>query len=215
MNTIRYLALLRGINVGGNNILKMEELRKLFEEAGFSNVTTYIQSGNIVFNDTENDKMKLSVKAGEILYGKLGNEIKMALLTLPEMKRIIDGKPDGFGEEKDKYKYDAIFLIGSLTVEDAMKEIKTRAGVDDVYVGDQVIYIRRLTSELTKSYFSKIVETAIYRHITIRNWNTTKKLYELMMLSDNPRHMKAVVCTKLRNAGSVRNNQSGKTDFER
>jgi uncharacterized protein (DUF1697 family) len=185
VNRIKYLALLRGINVGGNNIIKMEDLRKLFEEADFSDVTTYIQSGNVIFNDTENDKMKLSVKTGEILRRKLGNEIKTALLTLPEMKRVIDGRPEGFGDEKDRYKYDIIFIIAPLKAGDAIKEIRTRTGVDEVYEGDSVIYIRRLTNELTKSYFSKTAETAIYRSITIRNWNTTKKLYELMTLSGN------------------------------
>jgi uncharacterized protein (DUF1697 family) len=180
----KYLALLRGINVGGKNILKMEDLKKRFEEAGFSDVTTYIQSGNVIFNDLENDRMKLSVKIGVIMHESLGNEIKVALLTLAQMKKIIDGKPDGFGDEKDKYKYDVIFLIDPLKAGDAMKEIKTRAGVDDMYEGDKVIYIRRLTSELTKSYFSKINETSIYRDVTIRNWNTTRKLYEIMMLSN-------------------------------
>ena len=180
-NKIKYLALLRGINVGGKNILKMEELKKRFEEAGFSDVTTYIQSGNVIFSDTENDKMKVSVKTGELLYKKLGNEIKVALLTIPEIKKIIDGKPEDFGEEKEKYKYDVIFLIDPLKAGDAMKEIKTRAGVDDLYEGDKVIYIRRLISELTKSHFSKISETLIYRDTTIRNWNTTKKLYEIMI----------------------------------
>ena len=60
MDKIKYVALLRGINVGGNNIIKMDELKKIFEEIGFSNVKTYIQTGNVIFDDTEKDKSKLT-----------------------------------------------------------------------------------------------------------------------------------------------------------
>ena len=52
MDKIKYVALLRGINVGGNNIIKMDELKQIFEEIGFSGVKTYIQTGNVIFDDT-------------------------------------------------------------------------------------------------------------------------------------------------------------------
>ena len=58
----RYIALLRGINVGGNNIIRMADLKQSFEELGFSEVTTYIQSGNVLFNSSEGDKQLLTGK---------------------------------------------------------------------------------------------------------------------------------------------------------
>jgi uncharacterized protein (DUF1697 family) len=185
MKKNKYLVLSRGINVGGNNIIKMDELKKLFEEAGFTNVLTYIQSGNIIFDDFEKDKIKLAEKIENVLYKKMENKITIALLTFSEIKKVINKKPEGFGEEKDKYKYDVIFLIEPLKTKEAVKEIKTREGVDEMYEGEKVIYIRRLIEELSKSHFPKIAETVIYKNITVRNWNTTKELYELLNKNNN------------------------------
>jgi uncharacterized protein (DUF1697 family) len=179
MNKIKYLALLRGINVGGNNIIKMDELKMLFEGLKFSDVKTYIQSGNIIFSDYENDKNKLIKNIERILFKKLSNKINVVLLTFSEIEKIVNKKPKGFGEDNEN-KYDVIYLIEPLNVKDAMKEIKMREGVDKIYEGKKVVYISRSIKNLIKSYFSKILETPIYKNITIRNWNTTKKLHELM-----------------------------------
>ena len=109
MTTI-YIALLRGINVGGKNIIKMETLKQLFIDMEFSDVKTYIQSGNVVFSTKEVDREKL---------------------------------------------------------------------VRTIEKGKNAIYTSRLTSEMGRSYFSKIMQTPVYKSITIRNWNTTKKLLEM------------------------------------
>jgi len=179
MAKIKYLVLLRGINVGGKNIIKMDELKMLFETLNFSDVQTYIQSGNVIFNDDEPDKSKLKIKIEEALFRKLNNKIAVSLLTFPEIKKIIDEKPENFGENNEN-KYDVIYLIEPLTSNAAIKEIKTREGVDKIYEGGKVLYISRCMKNWTKSYFSKIMTTSIYPDITIRNWNTTKKLYQLM-----------------------------------
>jgi uncharacterized protein (DUF1697 family) len=171
-----YLALLRGINVGGKNIIKMDYLKRLFEELNFSDVKTYIQSGNILFKDFESDRIKVSEKIKKAL----DNQIDVMILTYSDMKKIVTEKPDKFGEENEKYRYDIMFLLEPLTAKEAVKEIKTRDGVDEIYEGNKIIYFQRLIEEITKSYISKIVGTPIYQKITIRNWNTTKKLYELM-----------------------------------
>ena len=169
-----------GINVGGNNIIKMDALKTLFEEAGFTGVETYIQSGNVMFTAPETGTTNITETVERILYKKLGNKITSALLTFPALERIIGKKPKGFGEETDTYKYDVIFLIAPLGVKEAAGALQTRAGVDEKYEGENVLYIRRLISSLSKSYFSKIALSPIYPRITIRNWNTTKKLFELM-----------------------------------
>jgi uncharacterized protein (DUF1697 family) len=180
MGTTKYLALLRGINVGGNNIIKMTELKNLFENMGFTEVSTYIQSGNVIFAAPEKNKTAITEKIEKTLSEKLGNPVSLALLTRADMGEIISRKPEGFGEHKDSYKYDVIFLIGSLTPKKAAGEISVREGVDVLHEGKKVVYISRLIRELTKSYLSKIVGTPVYRNITIRNWNTTEKLYLLL-----------------------------------
>jgi uncharacterized protein (DUF1697 family) len=180
MDKIKYITLLRGINVGGNNIIKMDELKKAFEEMGFSDVITYIQSGNIIFIDLEKDKLKLIEKIEKRLFDKIKSKINIVVLTFSEIKEIIDKKPENFGEDNENYKYDVIFLIEPLKVKDAIKEFNPREGVDKIFMGKKVLYISRLKKELTKSRFSKITESIIYSQLTIRNWNTTEKLYKLI-----------------------------------
>ena len=179
MDKIKYLALLRGINVGGKNIIKMDELKKLFEEMKFINIKTYIQSGNVIFQDYENNKIKIQKKIEKVLYKKLNISINIAIFTFSEIEEIVNKKPKKFGEDIEN-KYEVIYLIEPLNINEAIKEIKTREGVDKMFKGKNVIYISRLIKNLNKSYFSKIIDTPIYQNITIRNWNTTKKLYELM-----------------------------------
>jgi uncharacterized protein (DUF1697 family) len=183
MHIIRYVAMLRGINVGGNNIIRMDELKKLFGETGFADVTAYIQSGNVIFSSCEADKAHVAMKIEESLCVKLNCKTNLALLTAAEMNEIIDGKPEGFGENMSEYRHDVIYPISPLTAGDVIKEIKTRDGVDKVYEGRHAVYISRLASELGKSHFRSIVETPIYRNITVRNWNTTVKLCKLANLS--------------------------------
>jgi uncharacterized protein (DUF1697 family) len=176
---MKYVALLRGINVGGNNIIKMDELRKMFEEMGFSNVKTYIQTGNIIFEDVEKNKSKLIKKIEGKLLKETKNNITLVLLTFSEIKEIIQKKPKNYGDN-EKYKCDVIFLIEPLTVKEAIVEFNPREGVDEIHKGKNVLYHSFLKEKGTKSRFSKIVESKIYPKISIRNWNTTKKLYELM-----------------------------------
>jgi uncharacterized protein (DUF1697 family) len=180
MDKIKYAALLRGINVGGNNIIKMDALRKIFEEMGFSDVKTYIQTGNVVFEDTEKDKSKLREKIEEKVFKEIKGKINSAILTFSEMAEIILKKPEDFGEKDEEYKYDVIFLIEPLQAKDAVKEFNPRDGVDKIYAGKNVLYHSILKKERTKSHITKIIESKIYSQISIRNWNTTKKLYELM-----------------------------------
>lgn len=180
MDKTSYVALLRGLNVGGNNVIKMSELKALFGELHFTEVVTCIQSGNVIFNDFEEDKTSISQKIEDALSGRLGHKITIALLTASEMKDVVEKRPEGFGDDGKKYNYDVLFLIAPLKPADAVKELRVRTGVDEIWPGEKVLYISRLTSEITKSYFSKITETSIYRNVTTRNWNTTKKLNELM-----------------------------------
>jgi uncharacterized protein (DUF1697 family) len=180
MAKIKYIALLRGINVGGKNIIKMVELKELFEEIGFSDVITYIQSGNVIFNDIEKDKYKLIKKIEIKLFEKIKYKINIVILTLSEIKEIINIRPENFGEDNEKYKYDVIFLMEPLTAKEAVKEFNPKKGIDKIFEGKTVLYISRLKKEFSKSGFSKIIKSNIYLKITIRNWNTTKKLYELM-----------------------------------
>ena len=179
MEKIDYLVLLQGINVGGKNIVKMAELKKLFEEMKFTDVETYIQSGNVLFKDYKNDKLKLTRQIEKTLLNKFKNEIKVKVLTFSEIMDVLSEIPNDFGKEINKFKYDILFLIEPLTVEKIVIEIKPIKGNDKIYEGKETFYVKRNTEKLTGSYITQLLK--ISPNITVRNLNTTKKLYELML----------------------------------
>ena len=179
MNT--YVILMRGINVGGKNKLSMASLRECLEGLGFAEVATYIASGNVI---VESDKPAVRVQAEieEILPQrfKLDSElIKVRVLTRQQLQAVIANKPRGFGDHSDTYHSDAIFLMG-IDAREAMIVFNPREGVDKVWPGQGVIYSQRLSAERTKSRLSKIVGTPAYKSMTIRSWNTTTKLLEIV-----------------------------------
>lgn len=179
MNT--YVVLLRGINVGGKNKVPMASLKKCLEELGFSNVSTYIASGNVILESKEPaDKVKSQIEKVLPKSFKLDSElIKVLVLTRKQLQAIIDNKPKRFGEEPQKYHSDAIFLMG-IDSATAMLLFDPREGVDKIWPGDGVIYSQRLSSERTKSRLNKVMGTPAYKSMTIRNWSTTTKLLEIL-----------------------------------
>ncbi len=183
MNT--YIALIRGINVGGKNKVPMAGLRKCLEELGFTNVSTYIASGNVIFESGKRpDAIKAQIEQALPMHFKLDSEIiKVLVLSRTQIEAVINNKPEGFGEQPDKYHSDAIFLM-EIDLDKAMLIFNPREGVDEVWPGDGVIYSQRLSAQRTKSRLSKIVATPVYKSMTIRNWNTTTKLLELLKKMD-------------------------------
>src|SRR3954463_1796832 len=111
----RYVALLRGINVGGNNLIKMAALRACFEKQGLLEVVTYIQSGNVVFGATDSTAETLCSGIERALASAFQYEASVILRTHKEMQRIVARAPEGFGAQPDKYRSDVIFLKAPLT----------------------------------------------------------------------------------------------------
>jgi uncharacterized protein (DUF1697 family) len=180
MTESQYLILLRGINVGGNNIIKMVDLKACFENMGFTDVITYIQSGNVLFKSAEKDKTKLTTKIESVLSTTFSYKSRVVTVTHQELMKVVEDAPKGFGKDLDKYRCDVIFLKEPLTVKEAMKNVRVREGVDSAYAGKTVLYFSRLTSRASQSYLTKIITLPMYQNMTIRNWNTTTKLLALM-----------------------------------
>jgi uncharacterized protein (DUF1697 family) len=179
MNT--YVILLRGINVGGKNKVPMATLRECLDELGFSNVSTYIASGNVVLqSERQAEEIKAQVEAALPERFELDNAfIKVLVLTRAQFQAIVDNKPEGFGEQPETYHSDVIFLMG-IDAAEAMGVFDPREGVDTVWPGDGAIYSQRLSAQRTKSRLSKIAGTPAYQSMTIRNWNTTMKLLDML-----------------------------------
>lgn len=180
MTVTQYLTLLRGINVGGKNIINMADLKAGFEEVGFSNVLTYIQSGNVLFQSEEKDKAVLTIKIEKRLSKRFDFDARVVVISQKELAAIIGDAPDGFGKEEKKFRYDVIFLKEPLTPKEAMKSVRIREGVDTAHAGRQALYFSRLISRASQSYLTKIIGMPVYQNMTIRNWNTSTKLLALM-----------------------------------
>jgi uncharacterized protein (DUF1697 family) len=175
-----HVALLRGINVGGKNLIKMPALKACFESNGFENVSTYIQSGNVVFEAADRPSVQLTRQIQEMLTEAFDYVPTVVVRNRKQMRAIVERAPKGFGAEPKKYRYDVLFLNEPLTAIAALKHLPTNPAVDQAHAGTGVLYVSRLTAKATQSRLNRIISSPIYPSVTIRNWNTTTKLLGLM-----------------------------------
>ena len=174
------LVLLRGINVGGSNVIKMEELKKTFEEFGFTGVRTYIASGNVIFDSPGKDREKLARSIEKKLSEKYKTELKLVITGSVELKKIVEQAPKNFGKESKLRRYDVWFLREALTVKEVLEQIKPLEGVDTISGGKGVVYASRLISMAGKSHLLRVNQMPIYQNLTVRSWNTVVKLLKLI-----------------------------------
>lgn len=176
----QYVALLRGINVGGNNLIKMTDLKACFEGLGFQNVRTYIQSGNVLFSAARTTQAKLTKQIEHALSKTFGYKSRVVVRSHKQMKDIVANAPKGFGSDPATYRYDVLFLKEPLTAKEAMKSVSIKEGVDEAFSAKGVLYFSRLTSKATQSRLNRIASMPVYQNMTLRNWNTTTKLLNMM-----------------------------------
>lgn len=174
-----YVALLRGINVGGKNLIRMPALKASFEAGGFEDVVTYIASGNVLFR-APRPGTALADRIERMLSTAFDYRASVVLRSHAQMRATVEGAPEGFGRDPAAYRYDVIFLKEPLTASAALKQVPTREGVDEVDAARGVLYWSRLTSRATQSRISRVVSMPIYQSMTIRNWNTTTALLRMM-----------------------------------
>ncbi len=176
-----YVVLLRGINVGGKNILPMAGLKTCLEELGFANVSTYIASGNVFLESNKSAaKIKTQIETALTKSFKLDSElIKVLVLNRQQLQAVIDNRPKGFGGQPKKYHSDAIFLL-DIDAAEVMPVFNPREGVDKVWPGEGVIYSQRLSAERARSRLPRIIASPLYKSMTIRSWNTTIKLLDML-----------------------------------
>lgn len=170
------MALLRGINVGGRNAVAMADLRAAFEDAGHAGVRTYIQSGNVLFHAAGRVDEE-GVEA--VLERRFGVPLVVVLRTARQLRAVVEGAPDGFGQRPDEFHSDVVFLKAPLTSRQAMRVVELREGVDQAWPGRGVVYFARDNTRLTASRMGRIVATPEYKSMTIRSWRTTTKLLDL------------------------------------
>ena len=184
MNT--YVALLRGINVGGNNIIPMADLRACFEENGFQNVSSYIQSGNVIFQSTINSNRKLVSTLEKILSQSFSYDARVVVIESGEYNQMVESAHQGWGDKEDQ-KHNAMFLVDQT---DAMAFLATlpapKKSIDKVSTGSSVIFWSANQAKVTQSSMMQIAKLKAYKQMTVRNHKTTRKIKELLVkVSDN------------------------------
>ena len=176
-----YVALFRGINVGGRNKLPMAELRDVLTELGLKSVGTYIASGNAVF-ESDDEAADIAERIEAILPAKFALDsslIRVLVLTADQVRAVVDQAPKGFGTDREKYRFDVVYLL-DISPKEALEKTPTNPEVDTAWAGPGALYYRRLDALATKSRLGRVVGTPIYANMTIRNWNTATKLVELV-----------------------------------
>jgi len=174
-----YVALLRGINVCGRNVVRMADLRAAFEDAGYGAVGTYIQSGNVLF-ESATPSASLESDIERVLADKYGLPLVVLVRSHRQYREVVDRAPSGFGTAPDIYHSDVIFLKAPLSSREAMRAVDPRDGVDQVWPGEGVLYFSRLSKRLSQSRMGRIAGSPVYQSMTIRNWRTTTKLLSLL-----------------------------------
>jgi uncharacterized protein (DUF1697 family) len=176
---MKYIALLRGINVGGNNKVIMSDLKLCFETIGFDKVITYINSGNIVFASTKSDKNKLVALCEDAIVKQFGLSIICTIISADELKSALNKAPDWWDKDDDS-SHNALFAIAPKTAEEISKDFgQIKSEYEKVFVTEPLIFWSAPRKTMDSTRYSKIVGTKAYKYVTIRSANTTRKLLEL------------------------------------
>ena len=155
------------------------DLRETFEADGYQAVSTYIQSGNVLF-EADAPRRSLEDDVEAMLERRFGVPLVVVVRSHAQLRNVVNRAPDGFGSEPDTYHSDVIFLKAGLSAQQAMRVVALRHGVDQAWPGTGVLYFARLSERRAQSRMSRIVSTPEYQHMTIRSWKTTTTLLSLL-----------------------------------
>lgn len=179
LSAVIYVALLRGINVGGNNKVDMKTLRGTFERVGMKDVRTYINSGNVIFNSGARDPRRLATKLEKTIEADFGFHVKVLLRDIDAMRAVVKAL-GGTWINDDTMKCDVMFLWDEVDTPEVVDELPLKPGIDNArYIPGAILWAADLPNA-TRSGLSKLAGTPLYKQMTIRNRNTARKLLALM-----------------------------------
>jgi uncharacterized protein (DUF1697 family) len=183
---MRYVVLLRGINVGGRNKVPMAALRTVLGET-YTHVETYIASGNVLL-DSDEGAAQVATSIERLLptaFDLDSDLVRALVLDRDAYAEVLDGAPAGFGADPETYRYDVWFYVGT-TAAEVEPHVPVNPDVDTVVLGERALYHRRITALSTRSRVNKVVGTPVYPLLTVRNWRTTTTLGRLLAAAAGP-----------------------------
>ena len=171
---MQYIALLRGINVGGNRKVPMNKLEETFVSLGYSNVRTYINTGNVLF-ETNSTNFEVITHA---LEAKFGFTVPVIVLSIESLKHIAGAIPIEWLNNAEQ-KTDVLFLWPSVDYANVIEEIYTVEGIDTLHYVPGAIIWHIDKKDYNKSGMNVFIKNNIYKNVTVRNCNTVRKLVEV------------------------------------
>lgn len=172
------ISLLRGINVGGHNMIKMEALRALYVSLGLRDPQTYVQSGNVVFQTQERNLTQLSKRIEDAIEEKFGFRSEVVLRTGSELKAALAGNPFVKRREVDSSRILINFLVEAPTAEVRDAVLKLKFGTEEVQIVGREMYLYS-PEGFGKSKLWPAIGKALKNSGTGRNLNTVTKLLEM------------------------------------
>jgi uncharacterized protein (DUF1697 family) len=175
---MRYVALLRGINVGGKSIVRMADLKECVEDLGYEDVSTFIASGNVLF-ESATDAAKLESELERKLEQRFDLPIAVVVLSRATLARVVKAIPASW-IGRDSLRVNVAFLRRNLDGRKLARELEPKEGVDELVATKAALIWATRRDALTRSGMQKLVGGAAYKDLTVRNLNTTLKLQELL-----------------------------------
>ncbi len=174
-----YIALLRGINVGGNNKIDMKTLKTVFESAGMERVKTYINSGNIVFANDTFSQAELAPVLEAAIEAEFGLRIRVLIRSLDEMQAVFDVLPESWSNGNEM-KSDVFFLWDEVDEANAPSALPLTPGIGTLLVAPRALLYSVSREDAGRSGMNKLVGSKLYAQMTVRNVNTTRQIMKLM-----------------------------------
>lgn len=175
-----YVALLRGINVGGKAKVPMIELKAMFERIGFTRVTTYINSGNVIFESTLATDVGLTKRIEKEILLTFTFEVPVIVRSLEEIRVLVAELPSEYANDAEQ-RTDVLFLWPDMDSPSVLTAIAAKPEIETVRYAPGAIIWNIKRENVTKSGLLKIVGTPLYKQMTLRNVNTVRKLEALMI----------------------------------
>jgi len=174
-----YISLLRGINVSGQKKIKMADLRAHYEAIGFTEVQSYIQSGNVLFKSSINDESAIAKKIANKIKKEYGFDVPILITTKKSLKKIISKNPFAKKADVDIKKLYVTFMA-ELPNKALSKTLQAHEDPnDEIIIDKQIIYIHYANgagrTKLTNNFFERKLKV----QCTTRNWRTVNKLFEM------------------------------------
>ena len=177
MRASTYVAFLRGINVGGNTVISMEDLKKAFASLGFANIRTILASGNVVFDAVGTDRAVMTAKIEQKLKRKFGFEIAVILRTSEEIQALLAAKPFENAKITPRTKLQVSFLL--LNSAQGLKVSERLNGTDfEVFrlTEGEVCSVVKVSPEWGTTDLMRLLEKQFGKGITTRTWNTVERI---------------------------------------